>query len=301
MFGVASSTAVSVLCIVVLGLTVAASAFLKRRTMAVGEESGSDEAPPALLWRRRRVAGLGLGLAGGALFAGCDVWVLGVDRGSPAVWLVISIALLGSVVGLAAVRVPRVRAEGPGPRVAYSRHVGFKDLVSRPLRLGARLMVVLAMAVLVATTALLASREGLMPYLSARFPLWAFLLDPNVLMTVMAVVSVTAFEILGRKLARRSTKASDVMLLSLEVRIRRDALGDLAWAAVLTGGLAVLLAGPTLLELLGLTPPAPSTITAYRAVVNSAAAVAVLAIAIRPMATSHQSIENTAKVRGATS
>lgn len=285
MIQLAQPTAVAILCTAAVGVAVTVAALVRRAGIhsASGIKPGADA--HMLRWRQRRLLGAGLGLICGTLLSGFEVWALGIDRGSPAAWLIVAVALLGSVIGLVVAGVPLARRKPTSSRVAHSRHLRFEDLVPSQLRWGARLMVTLAVMVLIVTVALVAMRQGSTQYWSARSPLLAFLLDPPVLMTVVALLGLIMFEVRGRSLAARSTTASNAVELSAEDLIRRSALSDLAWASILTGSLAVLFTGSLLLETLGSTLPTPAAVTVFRVVVNVLGGIAVATIVIRPART----------------
>jgi len=301
MIQLAQPTAVAVLCSAAVGVIVTVAALLRR----AGVHSASRSMPGAdahmLRWRRRRLLGVGLGLICGTLLSGFEVWALGIDRGSPAAWLIVAVALLGSVIGLVVAGVPSARRKPTNSRVAHSRHLRFEDLVPSRLRWGARLMVILAVLVLIVTVALVANRQGSTQYWSARSPLLAFLLDPPVLMTVAALLGLIMFEVRGRSLAARSTTASNAAELSAEDLIRRSALSDLAWASILTGSLAVLFTGPLLLAMLGVTLPTPAAVSAFRIAVNFLGGIAVAMIVFRPARASRYVSGNRPAARSASS
>lgn len=296
MIQLAQTTAVAVLCTAAVGVVVTAAALVRR----AGIDSASGTMPGAnahmLRWRRRRLLGVGLGLICGTLLSGLEVWALGIDRGSPAAWLIVAVALLGSVIGLVGAGVPLAGRKPTSSRVAHSRHFRFEDLVPSRLRWGARLMVILAVMVLIVTVALVAMRQG-----STQSPLLAFLLDPPVLMTVVALLGLIMFEVRGRSLAARSTTASNAAELSAEDLIRRSALGDLAWVSILTGSLAVLFTGPLLLEMLGSTLPTPAAVAVSRVVVNVLGGIAVATIAFRPARTFRYASGDRSAARSASS
>lgn len=281
----AQSTVVAVVCSAAVGVVVAVAALLRRAGVSSASGTTTESDAHMLRWRRRRLAGVGFGLICGTLLSGFEVWALGIDRGSPAAWLIVAVALLGSVIGLVVAGVPQARRSPTSSRVAHSRHLRFEDLVPSRLRWGARLMVVLAVVVLIVTVALVAMRQGATQYWSARSPLVAFLLDPPVLMAVVASLGLLMFEVRGRSLAARATTASSAAELSAEDLIRRSALSDLAWASTLTGSLAVLFTSPLLLEMLGVTLPTPAAVTVFRVVVNVMGGIAVSMIVFRPART----------------
>lgn len=242
----ASSTVQAAVVVVAVGIALlvivavsTANSFRRRK------EWGGRRSLDELLarWWVRRLTGIAVGLFVGVAVASSYVWWVGADRARSAVDLIVVGALVGCIVGRSLMGFPIIRVPESGVRVAESRRHRLVD--STPTWLHVVSMVAVAAAVLLSLVTIAVSTS------SPRFAGFSPVLDPPVILTVIAVLSYVGFEVVGRVLIRQRTSAGSGDELRSQMIFRRFLVGDLVETAAITGVLATLLSLPGLLIAFG--------------------------------------------------
>lgn len=219
-------------------------------------------------WRARRLRGLGVGLACGTLFGSLFVFLVGADRGSPAIGFIVLPAVAGALVGQA-VAGAIAGAAGREPitrRVGHSQAVSLRDYVSSPVLWAARILVV---AATVALTLQFVIAAGTTAYDSSTvYPqVSAFVVVPALLVLILTEVG-------ARILVTRPSAAESVDALHRQDLQRVRIVSDGAGSALSLGVLAFIIAVPQLVtaidpraDVLVIASPAVSELIMYAAVI----------------------------------
>lgn len=221
-------------------------------------------------WWRRRIISLAGGAVVGSFLATGYVGFFGVDRGRPA----FDILALGAATGAAAlgtaVGASRRRLKPSGVRVAHSNATTFVDGTPSSLRNAARLTTLVAVSSMaVAILVEIASSAS-----TGRI----LVFTPPLVATIVSVLALVLFEILGRAVMGQAARSSSEGDLAADDVVRCLVLRDAALASLSLALVATLLVLTELTLSLGFVPVSSSA-TNTVAISGPVLACAVLALA----------------------
>lgn len=186
-------------------------------------------------------------------------------------WFIVGAAFAGAGAGTAVAAFTGTRSVAPDtPRVARSGAVGVADYLAPFERIGARIVIVLSLAVAVVGTALTIAGVS-----DSLFPVVFF--------AVVGVVSLVLFEVVGRRIVDLSQPAGSTAELVWDDAVRALLLRDMVTAPLALGTYSVIFGLIGLAE--GSTDPS-TTVAGF--VVSAIFAVALVATATYSLATRPQ-------------
>jgi hypothetical protein len=226
-------------------------------------------------WWTRRLTAIALGIALGSSASAVYVWWVGADRGGPAVDLLVLGAAAGAALGYLWVGIGRRRlAPASGPRVAHAHRALLTGVAASWLRVAAW--------VAVCAAAFLALIGAVVAAASPRFAGYSPVLPPSLILLLLAIGSLVAFELVGRLVVSVATKATNRAQLLSDDLVRWLVVRDLATAAAGLGLASMLLTVPDLIINLDV-PLWPGLARSLPWIAASGGAISLAAAAIYPV------------------